>query len=165
MRIIVQITLHLKYQNIGVKGLTEEKFKTFVDSYVEGITKSDKISTARVNKNEISKKDDFWLANLDVKGEMAEEYRHFMMRLMYDDKTGIMYTFAFIQKESISEENQKYFEKTLSSITLRQKKVFYLLLWYNIKGDYNMKKRKTIVIASNNEHKIKEFKELLPNNK
>ncbi len=106
--------------NVGEKNITESFFKTFMDSYVSELESTDSMDNARVNNEyEIIKKDDFWISDVDFKGDMQGKYYHFITRLMYDNKTGLVYIFSFIQLESISDENLKEFQTVLSTITLR----------------------------------------------
>ena len=105
--------------DVGEKNINKETFSTFVDSFTEGFTTSSGMSNARVNSKTIDKKDDFYIGKLEIKADLKDSYRDFLLTILYDNKTGKMYLFCFTTPEKISEDNISIYERILETIKLR----------------------------------------------
>ena len=113
------VFLMLGSSDVGEKNINKETFSTFVDSFTEGFTTSSGMSNARVNSKTIDKKDDFYIGKLEIKADLKDSYRDFLLTILYDNKTGKMYLFCFTTPEKISEDNISIYERILETIKLR----------------------------------------------
>jgi len=113
------VFLMLGSSDVGEKNIDKETFSTFVDSFTEGFTTSSGMSNARVNSKTIDKKDDFYIGKLEIKADLKDSYRDFLLTILYDNKTGKMYLFCFTTPEKISEDNISIYERILETIKLR----------------------------------------------